>query len=82
MKATRAVERENKKVSKAATEVIWKNLLDVHKLAVTTWEAKGVVLQENGTGVKDLPMKYKRPIKPKPTVDVKLEPLGTDSEQE
>ena len=81
-KAARAVEQENKKVLKAAADVVWKNLLDVHKLAVTTWEAKCVVLQENGTKVKDLPRKPKRLIKPKATVEVKLEPPSTDSEQE
>lgn len=81
-KATRAVERENKKISKAAAEVTWKTLLEVHKLAVSTWEAKCVVLRENGTKVKDLPKKPKRPIKPKATVEVESEPSSTESEQE
>jgi hypothetical protein len=81
-KATRAVERENKKASKAAADVAWKALQDVHKLAVTAWEAKCVVLRGNGMKVKDLPKKPKRPIKPKATVEVESEISSTDSEQE
>jgi hypothetical protein len=81
-KATRAVERENKKVSRAAADVAWKSQLEVHKLAVTAWEAKCVVLWGNGMKVKDLPKKPKRPVKPKATVEVESEPSSSDGELE
>jgi hypothetical protein len=81
-KAARAVERENKKVLKAAADVAWKSQLEVHKLAVTAWEAKCGVLRGNGMKVKDLPKKPKRPLKPKATVEVESEPSSSDGELE
>lgn len=81
-KVTRAVEQENKKVLKATADITWKSQLEVHKLTVTAWEVKCVVLQGNEMKVRDLPKKPKRPVNPKATVKVESEPSSSDGKLE
>jgi hypothetical protein len=81
-KALRAVGREDKRVLKAAAAVLWASRLEGHKKEVTEWEAECKLLRGQGTKVKDLPKKPKRPLKPKPLPEVEPESSSDDDDDE
>lgn len=81
-KALRAVGREDKRVLKAAAAVEWAACMEAHKKAATVWEAECKLLRGQGMKVKDLPKKPKRPVKPKPAVEVEPELSSPDEDDD
>ena len=67
-KAKRKSGREADAAARAAVEAEWKVIVAEHAKAVVDWQKECEVLKANGTRVKDLPKKPKRPLKPKPTL--------------
>lgn len=74
--------RQLKKASKEVAEAAWKTVMAVHNQAVVEWEANKLVLRAEGTKVKDLPKKPKRPVKPKPVVESKSESSSSEHDEE
>jgi len=71
-KADKAAKKAQRKVVKdanrAAVEVEWKEIITEHNKAVEAWEVECVRLKAEGVHMKDLPVKPKCSLKPKPAV--------------
>ena len=72
-KADKATEKAQRKMAseanRAALEAEWKVITAEHKKAVEAWEAECARLKAEGVCTKDLPVKPKHPLKPKPALE-------------
>lgn len=60
---------EANRAARAAVEAEWKVITAEHKKAVEAWEVECARLKAEGVRTKDLPVKPKRPLKPKPALE-------------
>jgi hypothetical protein len=68
-KAQRRMASEANRAARAAVEAEWKVITAEHKKAVEAWEAECARLKAEGVHTKDLPVKPKCPLKPKPALE-------------
>ena len=80
-KVQRQLGREQKKAAKAATDDIWKGMVDAHKVEVDAWTAECAHLRVLKVKVKDLPKKPKGPAKPKAVVVIESDPSSDDDNE-
>ncbi|KAF7965694.1 hypothetical protein HWV62_42229 [Athelia sp. TMB] len=81
-KIKRAEVRAAKKVGKEAAAAAWKLLMAAHDQAVAAWMEEKLALRARGVKVKDLPKGPKKPLKPKPVVELGSESEGAEDEED
>jgi hypothetical protein len=78
-KVQRQLGCEQKKAAKAATDDVWKGMVNAHKVVVDAWTAECARLHVLKVKVKDLPKKPKRPTKPKAMVVIEFNPSNNNN---